>query len=700
MSHTQGTPLSTTIPTDAQVPYTAPSIPSLLSLLAYLTLLASPTLLSNAFQHPEFSSNTSSNEVNDSTAIYDATKSNASINRASYTLNAGLTLIIPLLLGALFGPSITSNSILSTSTQRSLMDIGYIGVLLLIFEAGVSLDSTSLKLMRSNAGLSTLAALTGVLVPIALSMGIGMGAFGYSCLQAFASGASLSSTSVGTTLVLLSSSSVIVTGKDGPQRMELRKTRVGCVLVCAALLDDIIGLVIAGIIPGLAQSESGGGAQIRWPVIVRPILVSFAFGAGTPVAAKSLRWIIGLPWKDTWHKIPRLLNTRRHGHGATTTSRRSSHSGPRPQVLFVFIILALMSFVAGSAYAGTSELFGAYLAGTFVGYVFEEKADPTNSTDRLNNSPSTSIVANIPLDDLHVGESGWNPAHIAFTAYLQPILVHLLAPLFFASIGAALPIKEMFATHPNAVQVSFTDSASVAGIVNGKASHRVVWRGLVYSVLMVLGKMVVGIWMFVWPDPNAKQRLLQRPNAVRRAFMYLKKLLAVRSLNGLKLALSRQNFQDPNAAWRQEDDSSASISASAELSPMRSALLLGLAMVARGEIALIVAQLARPLLVETAAPSATSTSSMGSETVTSTITPIPDEEPFAVVIWAILVSTVGGALGVGALIASWERKDRMEVVKNQVDASPRASIPTDDILDRKEATSKDDNAETSQLSVV
>jgi hypothetical protein len=55
-------------------------------------------------------------------------------------------------------------------------------------------------------------------------------------------------------------------------------------------------------------------------------------------------------------------------------------------------------------------------------------------------------------------------------------------------------------------------------------------------------------------------------------------------------------------------------------------------MVARGEIALIVAQLARGLLVHGV-----------------------DEEPFAVVIWGILVSTFGGALGVGMLLRSWAK---------------------------------------------
>lgn len=406
--------LTATIPTDIQVPYTPPSIPTLLSLSTFLVLLALPTLLSNAYPVHMHRQDRAS-DPRDSKS-------------QSYTLDASLTIILPLLLGALFGPSITSNSILSSSTQISLINIGYIGLLLLIFEAGVSLDAASLKLMRNNAALSVCVALTGALVPIATSMGLGLGAYGYSGLQSFASGASLASTSLGTTLALLAPPPVVAekkkasAGSEGerspaPRDTDLRRTRVGCVLVCAALLDDILGLVIAGIIPGLAQTGSASQTEVKWPTIVRPVFVSAAFGLGTPLAAMSLRSIL----------------------------HRFSLKTPRPQYLFIIIILSLMAFLTGSGYAGTSELFGAYLAGAFMSHIFppEEKFITTYQSPGAQNGDT------IPQET----DDNVNPVHAAFVAYLQPILTHLLAPLFFGSIGAALPIKAMFTTHPNAVQI-------------------------------------------------------------------------------------------------------------------------------------------------------------------------------------------------------------------------------------------------------
>jgi hypothetical protein len=78
------------------------------------------------------------------------------------------------------------------------------------------------------------------------------------------------------------------------------------------------------------------------------------------------------------------------------------------------------------------------------------------------------------------------------------------------------------------------------------------------------------------------------------------------------------------------------------VSPSRphSACLLGVAMVARGEIALIVAQLAQPLLTG---------SRKGSQSASG--------EAFAAVIWAILVTTFVGAVGVG-----WVLRDKRRFV--------------------------------------
>ncbi|KAF9011949.1 Cation/H+ exchanger [Cyathus striatus] len=411
-------------------------------------------------------------------------------------------LIGSLFIGVIFGPQATN--IVPRNILESFVLLGYIGLLLLVFEAGLT---TNIKLLFRNLALSATAASVGIGVPISLSLLLLHVGFGYTALQAFGAGASLCSTSLGTTLALL--------------RPELRQTRVGAVLLSAALLDDIAGLVIAGIISNLATDEDGKSNNVPWQLIARPILVSVAFAVGVPLIAHVFRlFLVKLP-----SGTKRMLYTSK--------------------TQLFFIIATLSGMVSGAKYAGTSELFGAYLAGALLSYIFPPCTDSYSDLD--------NVSCQIPVE--------------AFSTYLSHLLEHFFSPLFFSSIGAALPIRSLIS-------------------VNG--SHRVVWRGIVYSLLMVAAKAMVGITIFVWPDSEYK------------------------------------------TGWFGRRITESPLSTHPCMSRHRAVCLLGLAMVARGEIALIVAQLAKPLLV--------------------TDTTSDNSEPFAIVIWAVLVSTVGGAVAVGLLV--------------------------------------------------
>ncbi|KAF9568703.1 Sodium/hydrogen exchanger [Agrocybe pediades] len=548
------------LPSHEQVQYAAPHIPLLLSLAAYLYLLACTSSISG------------------------------------WLTNAPL--LGPLLTGIFLGPEL--GGLLTPAIQTTFIDIGYIGLILIVFEAGLT---TNISLLFSNAALSCIAALTGILVPIAFSMALFHGAWRYSALQAFAAGAALCSTSLGTTLALLAP--------------ELRKTRVGSVLMAAALLDDVVGLVIAGIVPQLASTSEGG---LGWETIVRPILVSFAFGIGTPLLA----WAIQKAAQRTSHlNLPQLPFKRSGQPKKTNVGTFWRHS----RIQLFLIVAVLFGYVAAAKYAGTSELFGAYLAGTLLAYIFDDTSPALSS----KQSPSSPLLA--------------------FEAYLQPILTPLLGPIFFASIGAALPIGSLFTTHSS----------------NGKeTSHRVVWRGIVYSIMMIVGKMTVGLCMAAWPDRRREQALTEAKlehigpdpeaqevnEAVPESLRVKKKGDGAGHTEGIgadnAMSLGNSSCVEPTtikgsaSPLVQFDHTQVTLSAP-ELSRKRSAILLGLAMVARGEIALIVAQLGKPLLVGSVSENADTSA---------------DEEPFAIVVWAVLLSTLIGALGVGLAIGFWEKRDR------------------------------------------
>lgn len=138
---------------------------------------------------------------------------------------------------------------LTPDFQRAASGLGYIGLVLVVYAGGLETDVGAL---RRNLALSVAVAVTGVVVPIALSFALfltqpflGGGGGGTSPLQAFAAGAALCSTSLGTTFSVLRASG-------------LSRTRLGAVLASAALLDDVVGLVMVRIITSLGKNENSG----------------------------------------------------------------------------------------------------------------------------------------------------------------------------------------------------------------------------------------------------------------------------------------------------------------------------------------------------------------------------------------------------------------------------------------------------------
>jgi len=138
---------------------------------------------------------------------------------------------------------------LSLDFQRVVSDLGYLGLILVVYAGGLETDVGAL---RKNLVLSVAVAVTGVAVPIALSFAllVSAGPFlgmsgGASSLQAFAAGAALCSTSLGTTFSVLQASG-------------LSRTRLGAVLASAAMLDDVVGLIMVRIITGLGKKGTSG----------------------------------------------------------------------------------------------------------------------------------------------------------------------------------------------------------------------------------------------------------------------------------------------------------------------------------------------------------------------------------------------------------------------------------------------------------
>lgn len=181
-------------------------------------------------------------------------------------------------------------------------------------------------------------------------------------LQAFTAGAALCSTSLGTTFTVLKSS-------------HLSKSRLGVVLTSAAMMDDVVGLVMVQIISNLKP----GGTAVSAATVVRPIFVSLAFASVVPLCC---RFIVLPGWR-------RLESSKSLKGFKQVLLRRDT--------VFVAHTTLLLGFVTGASFAGASNLFAAYLAGTLISWWDTVDASPTRPRQRSPPVPPNTISPeNVP----------------------------------------------------------------------------------------------------------------------------------------------------------------------------------------------------------------------------------------------------------------------------------------------------------------
>ncbi|HEU4988429.1 MAG: cation:proton antiporter [Gemmatimonadota bacterium] len=152
-----------------------------------------------------------------------------------------------LLGGSVFGIVDASNPVISAMSE--------IGVILLLFEIGLETDVRSLMKVGGEA---TTVAMAGVILPFGAAM-LATEALGLGHLPALVSGAALCATSVGISARVLSD-------------LGMLDTTEGRVVLGAAVIDDIIGLVILAVVAGIVA-----GGSVSLSVVGRVAGVAVAF---------------------------------------------------------------------------------------------------------------------------------------------------------------------------------------------------------------------------------------------------------------------------------------------------------------------------------------------------------------------------------------------------------------------------------------
>ncbi|KAG8993930.1 Hsp70 ATPase ssc1 [Tulasnella sp. JGI-2019a] len=489
---------------------------------------------------------------------------NVSRHVAKYLISAGS--VGELIIGMIYGTPITQW--LHEYLQKATHDLGFIGVILLIFEGGLF---THLEELQRNIFLSMTVASTGVIVPMGLSFLLLCVGYGYPISTAFASGAALATTSLGTTFFILSTQTPY--DPDGPEvhcpdaAKDIRHTRIGSVLQSAALIDDVIGLVLVSIVP-IVTGELIFGTYNRTlaEAIARPIGVSMALFL--LIVVRPVREAITL-------MINKLCDVLLKPKFARTSEC---------SILLFLLVLILSGIVAGVYYAGASPLLGAWVAGCLIGNV-DEASGRTSDVD-VQVEGEAAYPSEPPREFPRSFRA-------TYKRYFAPIQTPIFEPFFFATIGYAIPFRDLW---------------------NG----RVIWRGLIYAILMALSKLVAGLWVLIWPT-GAMFTRAELP-ACQPPITELPASKPHTAEASTSTSISKSHKLEPTIS-RYADSTAPSRLTGKSTRPFYPTMFLCVAMVARGEIGLIVAQL-------------------GGLT----------GEPYLVVMWAIVLCTIGGAVSVGKLL--------------------------------------------------
>jgi len=179
---------------------------------------------------------------------------------------------IPSVLGELFAGILLGSSILGIVQPNEILKIlAEIGIILLLFEVGLETDFKRLK----DAGLkSFVVAILGVVLPFIFGLALAYYIFGLSFNISLFIAGTLTATSIGITLRVL---------KD----IHMEKTNIAQIVIGAAVLDDIIGIILLVFIYDFSISQE---ANFTHTLNVAGMVLMFLVLA--PLLAKTLSFMI------------------------------------------------------------------------------------------------------------------------------------------------------------------------------------------------------------------------------------------------------------------------------------------------------------------------------------------------------------------------------------------------------------------------
>ena len=214
-----------------------------------------------------------------------------------------------ILAGMVIGPSVLG----WIAPNQLLTALADLGVMFLLFRVGLEVKSSELMKM---GGTALLVAVLGVVTPFLLGWGILL-LWGEPQVEAIFVGAAMVATSVGITAQVLASKGLL-------------QERASKIILAAAVIDDVLGLLVLALVSSLAEGK------VNVPALITTAVVALGF---TLLVAK-------------W--------------GSKTVGRVMPHVEGRLRVgeaQFALSMILLFALSVLAVYAGVAAIIGAFLAG-------------------------------------------------------------------------------------------------------------------------------------------------------------------------------------------------------------------------------------------------------------------------------------------------------------------------------------------------
>jgi len=227
-----------------------------------------------------------------------------------------------LLMGLLLGPTVVDlfgrEPFLHAHTQEGILLLADLGVIFLMFMAGLEAD---LEQMRTIGRTAVYAGTMGIVFPLILAIPVAL-AFGYSLTTAMFIGLILTATSVSISAQTL-------------MELGFLRSREGLALLAAAVVDDILVILLLSVF--LATFANGGGQGLGQYALIAVRIIIYIVGAviiGAFLFAPLVRKVSTLPISEG--------------------------------IIALVIVITLLYAWSAEAIGGMAAITGSFLAGLFV----------------------------------------------------------------------------------------------------------------------------------------------------------------------------------------------------------------------------------------------------------------------------------------------------------------------------------------------